>query len=353
LLGEAEVTQRKAISAADVVVGVVVAAALVAGVWMALRMDVFGDRGERAPAADPADPAPAEPVPADIDPALIKYRPVASIDVPLDEVRGLAVGPDDSIHVAGDRAIVVFDADGNKQRKIDVEHEPRCLAVAGADAASPGTIYSAAADRVVELAPDGSVAGRWPALGDKALVTSVAVSGDDVFVADAGNKIVLRYDASGNLIGRIGGRDPKRNVPGFAITSPYFDLAVSPDGLLRVVNPRRLRIEAYTFDGDLESHFGEGGAGLDAFFGCCNPSHFAVLADGRFVTAEKGVARLKVYSAEGKLDCVAAGPEQLQLRNTHAVADLAADRRGRVLALDFGDRRVRIFEPADGEEGTN
>jgi len=340
---------RKAISVADVLLAVAVAAALVVGVVMALRMDVFGDRPESPPGADPAA---EEPVPAEIDPALIEYRPAGSIDVPLAEVRGLAVGPDDSIYVAGDRAIVVFDAEGRKRRKIDVEHEPHCLAVAGGDAASPGTIYSAARDRVVKLAPDGGVAGRWAGLGEQALITSIAVSGDDVFVADAGNKIVLRYDASGNLVGRIGGRDPKRNVPGFAITSQNFDLAVSPDGLLRVVNPRRLRIEAYTFDGYLEAHFGRGGTGVEAFFGCCNPAHFAVFDDGRFVTAEKGAARVKVYTAEGEFDCVVAGPEQLSLRNTHAIADLAVGRRGRVLVLDLADRKVRIFEPAD-DEGAN
>lgn len=344
---------RKAISAADVILGVAVAAALVVGVILALRMDVFGDRPESPPGAGPAEPVAEEPAPAAIDPALIEYRPAGSIDVPLEEVRGLAVGPDDSIYVAGGRGIVVFDPEGNERRKIDAQHEPRCLAIAGADAASPGAIYSAARDRVVKLAPEGTVTGEWPDLGAQALITSIAVAGNDVFVADAGNKIVLRYDASGNLVGRIGQRDPKRNVPGFAITSPYFDLAVSPNGLLRVVNPRRLRIEAYTFDGYLEDHFGHGGTGIEDFFGCCNPAHFAVFDDGRFVTAEKGAGRVKVYTAEGEFDCVVAGPEQLSLRNTHAIADLAVDRRGRVLVLDSADRKVRIFEPADNEAGAN
>jgi WD40 repeat protein len=347
-------TNRKAISAADVILGLAVAGALVVAVVLALRMDVFGDRPEGAPGADPAEPAAEEPVPAEIDPAMIKYRPARSIDVPLDEVRGLAVGPDDSIYVAGDRAILVFDPEGNQQRRIEVEHEPHCLAVAGADDASPGTIYSAARDRVVKLAPDGSVAGEWPGLGNQALITSIAAAYDNVFVADAGNKIVLRHDTSGDLVNRIGQRDPKRNVPGFAITSQTFDLAVSPDGLLRVINPRRLRIEAYTFDGYLEAHFGRGGTGVEAFFGCCNPTHLTVFDDGRFVTAEKGAARVKVYTAEGDFDCVVAEPEQLQLRNSHAIGDLAVDRRGRVLVLDSSGRMVRIFEPVDEEEkGTN
>ncbi len=332
-------TQRKAVSAIDVTIGLVVVAALAAGVLLAVRSDRGGDRPESP------ETATEEAAVAKIDPALVKYRAAGTIDVPLDEVRALAVGPSDQIYVGGDQAIVVFDAEGNLQRTIEVQHEPRCLAVAANGDDADETIFSAAADRVVRIAPDGSVAGEWPSLGRQAAITSIAVRESDVFVADAGNKIVLHYDTSGKLLGRIGAADPERNVPGFAITSPHFDLALSPDGLLRVVNPRMLRIEAYTFDGDLEFHFGKGGTGLENFFGCCNPTHFAVLPDGRFVTAEKGVARVKVYSPEGKLDCVVAGPDTLQIRNAHAIADLAVDRSGRVLALDLSERRIRLFEP--------
>lgn len=338
---------RKAFSATDAAVALIVLAAIVVGAVTVLRMDVFGQRDE-----EPQDGGQEEPVPAPIDPAMIKYRQTAAIGVPFDEPRALAVGAEDRIYAGGDRAIVVFAPDGSRQTQIDLDHEPRCLAVADGESASPGAIYAGTKDRVVQLHLDGTVASVWPDLGPHALITSIAATEEDVFVADAGNRIVLRYDTSGNLVNRIGQRDPKRNVPGFAITSEYFDLAVSPDGLLRVVNPRALRIEAYTFEGDLESHFGRGGAGLEAFFGCCNPAHFAALRDGRFVTAEKGVARVKIYGVEGKLECVVAGPEELQLRATDVIADLAVDGRGRVLVLDPRAKQIRIFEPKEtGPEG--
>jgi hypothetical protein len=32
--------------------------------------------------------------------------------------------------------------------------------------------------------------------------------------------------------------------------------------------------------------------------GCCNPACFALLSDGRIVTVEKGVPRIKVFRAE-------------------------------------------------------
>ena len=63
-----------------------------------------------------------------------------------------------------------------------------------------------------------------------------------MFVADAGRRIVVRYDLEGNFVNEIGRKDEKRNIDGFVIPSPYFDIAVAKDGLLRVVNPGEHRI---------------------------------------------------------------------------------------------------------------
>ena len=106
-----------------------------------------------------------------------------------------------------------------------------------------------------------------------------------MFVADAGNRIVWRYDLSGKLKGRIGEPNKAQNYPGFLVTNHYFPLALGADGLLYVVNPRALRVEGFTFGGDLEFSWGKGSAGVEGFFGCCNPACLAAMPDGRFVTA--------------------------------------------------------------------
>ena len=75
--------------------------------------------------------------------------------------------------------------------------------------------------------------------GGKGVSTAPAAAEEDVFVADAGNSIVWRFDINGKLKGRIG--EPEqgvRNYPGFPITSHYFPLTLGSDGLLHVVNPR-------------------------------------------------------------------------------------------------------------------
>lgn len=295
----------------------------------------------------------------EIDPGLFGYDQTGEIATGMRVARAVAVGPDDRIYVAGDAAVHVFDATGTLLSKMDLGGEPTCLAVGGAEHAFPGRVY-VGVGRVVEAYDAvGDAPAVWQIPGDNAHLTSIATAKDDVFLADYGNRVVLRLNTSGKLIGQIGKYDEGRGIRGFAIPSPFFDVAVAPGGLLWVVNPGALRLEAYTFDGNLELFWGESlseaATPIEGFFGCCNPANFALLPDGRFVTAEKGLLRVKVYSADGRFDCVVAGPGQLEspagigstspFDHELKAVDVAADGRGRVLVLDLATGNVRIFEP--------
>jgi hypothetical protein len=267
----------------------------------------------------------------------------------------VAVGPEDRIYVAGDMAIHCYEIDGKLVSKTDLEHEPTCLAVAGSGHAMPGSVYVGMKDHVETINPEGVVEAAWDAVEGKAQLTSIALAKDDVFVADAGNRVVLRYDTGGALLGRIGQRDKEHGIAGLVIPSPFFDVAVAADGLLWVVNPGATRLEAYSFDGRIELFWGEGGAGIDEFFGCCNPANFTILSDGRFVTTEKGLLRVKVYTADGRLDCLVAGPEQLEdpagnaegsrFDHEYKALDVARDSKDRIVILDLTTSKLRIYEP--------
>ncbi len=99
-----------------------------------------------------------------------------------------------------------------------------------------------------------------------ASLSGIAAAEQDVFVADAGNRIVWRYDLSGKLKGRIGrARTRPKTIPASSSPATIFPLALGADGLLHVVNPRGLRVEAFTFDGDLELAWGKGSPGVDGF----------------------------------------------------------------------------------------
>ena len=122
-------------------------------------------------------------------------------------------------------------------------------------------------------------------------------------------------------------------------------------------------VETFATTGELEAVWGKAGGDVSSFFGCCNPSHLARLPDGRFVTSEKGIPRVKIYSSEGNFDCVVAGPEQLAVpaaaigdpraELTAGVFDVAADSQGRVLVLDPAHRCVRVFAPRKPQADEN
>ena len=314
--------------------------AIIVGVFVWMRINPSGEEGNKLPKQFDYN---LEQY-AKVDPALIRYDEKATIQLDMAEPRAVAVGPRDRVFVAGDKAIAVFNRDGNILKTIKLEQEPHCLAVAKADRASPGRLYVGMKDHVEVYDADGRRQAAWPTPGKRSVLTSIAVGEEDVFVADAGSLVVWHYDRNGKLLGQIGRRDPSRNVPGFVVPSPYFDVAISPDGLLRVANPGMHQIEAFTFDGQLELSWGKRGMGIEAFCGCCNPSNIAILSDGRIVTAEKGLPRVKVYSATGEFECVVVGPSVLapnpsmltECCDEHTLhpVDLAVDSRDRILVLD-------------------
>ena len=162
----------------------------------------------------------------------------------------------------------------------------------------------------------------------------------------------VSFDKSGKLVRRIGEKDKERNLPGFIIPSPFFDVEFSRDGLLRVNNPGRHRMEFYTPDGDFEGSWGVTAMGITGFCGCCNPINFALLPDGKYVTCEKGLPRVKVYSATGEFESVVAGVETFS-ENARACGpsdctagglDATVDSQGRVYILDIVTGDVRVME---------
>lgn len=347
---------QPAVTKPGVWIGTIVLVAVVVGGVAAWRAGPWADRTERGSERFDYDLAEYRK----IDPALVKYREVLAFPVLLKEPRAIATGPEDRVYVAGDKTIVVFDARGAKQTQIELEDSPRCLAVVTTQDAQAGLILVGMKEHVEVYDSQGARQASWPSLGDKALLTSIAATSTEAFLADAGNRVVWHCDKTGKVVGPIGKRDPQRHIPGFVIPSPYFDVALSPDGLVRVANPGAHRVEGYTMDGDLEVVWGKASLAIEGFCGCCNPANFTLLADGSFVTVEKGLPRVKVYSPEGQLVAVVAGPEQLGPRaaltekdgSEHrlAVFDVAADSRGRVLVLDPSDGRVRVFATTEKKD---
>jgi len=267
-----------------------------------------------------------------VDPALIRYTEVEGLLPTIGKLSALAIAPDGKIYVGGENGVEVF-----PDRTIrPLDGTPRCLAVD-----DEGTLFAGMQDHVEFFSRDWKKS-VWPSPGEKAYLTSIAVDDRYVYVADAGGRRVLRYGKPGGTPVEIGAKNEATGVRGFYIPSPFFDLDIGTDGSLWVVNPGYHVLENYTSNGRLISSWGKGSFTIEGFIGCCNPANFALMPDGSFVTAEKGVPRVKIYNLDGSMRCVVAAPDQFD--EGAAGLDVAADRQGRIYVLDPVRGKIRIFE---------
>jgi hypothetical protein len=266
------------------------------------------------------------------------YTETIQMKPELTEIHGLAVDGAGTVYVAGKDSVQIFSKTGVPEGIFRIPGTARCIALG-----EKGSLYLGMGDHLEIVDHSGNRKAIWKSFGANAVVTSIAIKGNDVFVADAGERVVYHCDGGGKLLNRIGLKDPATGVPGFIIPSPYFDLGISRDGFLWVVNPGRHSFEKYTFAGQLITTWGKATLSMEGFCGCCNPSHFAFLSDSLFVTSEKAIERVKVYNPDGSFRSVVATPGSFE-EGTVGL-DLAVDPQNRILVLDPVKNLIRIFEP--------
>jgi hypothetical protein len=156
------------------------------------------------------------------------------------------------------------------------------------------TIFASTSEQVLVMNTDGRILNEWGPFEDSCIITSVSANAKYVAFADAGNKIVYILDKGGEVKTMIGQNDKH-----FVIPSPYFEVALDNNNYLYAANTGLHRIETYTIEGALKSQFGEAGTAPGAFCGCCAPPHFTLIPQG-FVTAEKGINRIKILNKNGE-----------------------------------------------------
>ncbi|MCD6360079.1 MAG: NHL repeat-containing protein [Armatimonadetes bacterium] len=283
----------------------------------------------------------AEDTPVSVDPALLTWSETGTLETGMDEPRGIAFDRDGRLYVAGDREVRVLDPDGTVRGSFAVAGEPRAIAV-GAWLRQDRAVFVTLIEKLLVYSPDGVLIDRWDPPGDRNYLTCVTVSDRTAYVADAGERVVIRHSPEHEADLRFGEKDEARGIPGLVCPSPHLDVVVSADGNVIIANPGRHRVETYSPRGDLLSFFGRSSLDIGGFGGCCNPTDLALLPDGKIVTSEKGVARVKVYTPGGKLESVVATPERM---NTETKGlDLAVDAAGRIFVLDSWRRVIRTFQ---------
>ncbi|HNZ49150.1 MAG TPA: hypothetical protein PLQ42_12345 [Candidatus Hydrogenedentes bacterium] len=272
------------------------------------------------------------------------FPKVKEITLPITHPDALAVTAEDHLLAGGENLVLHLDRNGAELARYPIDGRVFALLSLG------NTLLLGFRHGVVHFDPATEKQDRWEGFNERSCVTAVTKDENHIFVADAGNRVVLRYDLQGRLINRIG--DNKDDgTPGFIVPSPYFGISMDPLGMLWVINPGRHGVESFRPDGSPVSTWYKAGASLDAFCGCCNPIHIAWRSDHSLVTVEKGLNRVKVYAPDFSIRGLVQGPLEitglpvnLSPREAPPLTGLAVDSQDRILVLNARDRSISIYE---------
>jgi len=250
-------------------------------------------------------------------------------------LRGISTGAGDQICVLGDDEIRVFDAGLRRLHAWPAPAHATCLTV-GPD----GRIYVGGPGRVDVFDDTGKRVAGFAAgeAGKPADVTAVKVFGTDVLVADANARLIRRHGLDGTPRGLVGNTS---KTGGFMLPNGSLDIAIDSAGVVYATDTGRHQVTSWGLDGSARGKFGKFGMSEPGdFVGCCNPVNLALTPDGKIVTGEKMVARVKVYDPNGTLLALI-GPEHFDPACVHI--HLAVDSKGRILAADPVRRHVMVF----------
>ncbi len=293
------------------------------------------DYNASKPGMQPANPYEFNVDPfSKIDSALIRYKESRNLALNFSEPTGISFRGN-QLFVVGDQKMQIIEPAGKLMKEVSFDQKPTCVY------ASTDEIFVGFQKSIAVLNRDGVKIADWNSFSDSTVITSIAEQSGTVFVADAGKRIVRKFNLGGKPQGEIVGKSGNDQIHGFIIPSPYFDLAFNMDGELWVVNPGKHSLENYTVDGKLRTWWQASSIKIEGFSGCCNPAHFAFLPDGSFVTSEKGMIRIKTYKPSGEFEGVVAAPSKFA-EDGHA-PDLAVDNQGNIYALDSDKKMLRLF----------
>ena len=269
-------------------------------------------------------------------------RPVLEDTTPAPPLRGLtsvAVDNQDQVWVGGAFGSKKLDdcfreADGWSTGEL----------VTALDLDADGNVYALHATAVEKFSPDGKPLLRWGKGGcggdSFGYATGICVSGDNIFIADAGLKTVYRFNRLGEPLNEIASTAVGATTTGFFIPTPYFDCAVH-EGILYIPNPGHLRVEQYDYEGHPLDMWGKPGAKADEFPGCSNPTNLAILPDGNVVVSQKGQPCLKLFDSKGTF--LKTLGKSLFSESTQGI-DLAVNTKGKVFAVDPDSCRIHSFD---------
>jgi hypothetical protein len=256
--------------------------------------------------------------------------------LPLPHPKAIATDTDNNVYISGDNRILKVTLNGAKLAEFSTPSTATAMATN-----QQQQLFAAFETHIAVYSSNGELIEQWPNFNKRTYITSLATSNDRLFAADADDALVYEYTMNGGFVRTYGNKKDKDAVTSFILPSYFFEVAIAPDQSLWVSNNGKHKLVNFNADGSLREYWGETSAGLHGFSGCCNPSHIAILQDGSFITAEKGLVRIKRYSATGEFECALAGPDHF--RPGALGLDIALTTDNQVLVLEPDASQIHIF----------
>ncbi len=273
-----------------------------------------------------------------VNPAMISHKEVRQLLLDCSKPGGVTVF-NNEIYFTADNDLYIVLPDGKQKSKHSFQNHINALTVL------ENKIILLFNNHLEAYNSDYEMLFATAQENEKTVFTSLVVKDDVIFVADAGNKRIVRYHNDGSAAGEFKGAGSNGEAYGFIIPSAYFDMDVNRNNELWIVNTGIHTLQHYSGNGDLKTSWQATGINIEGFAGCCNPAHFCFQSDGSFVTSEKGMVRVKIYDAEGKFVSVVAPPKKF-IDQGHA-PDVAVLQDKTIVLLDYDNKMLRFFEPKE------
>ena len=270
-----------------------------------------------------------------VDHSLVSYQELRQIAVNDPKAFTTAKG---KIYLTSGNQLQVITPQGQELLAFAIEPNATSMIT---DAA--GNILIAYEHYVVKYDANGIELQRSETFNDKSLLVSLAMAENMIFITDAGKRRVLVFDSQLQFINSFKGESGVSDMHGFIVPSLHFALAVNLENELWIVNPGLHSMQNYSLSGRLRRYWAKSSFDLDGFSGCCNPYYIAFLSDGRFVTSEKGLVRVKIHHESGAFESVVATPDQFP--GAVKAPAIAVDENDGIWLLDFEQSLLRYFEP--------
>ncbi len=202
-------------------------------------------------------------------------------------------------------AIHIIDTDCKIITSITIDTEPTAIKMIG-PAESPRLITAANNKLQIIGLEKNDLIFSLDIPNDKALISSITANDNYIYAADAQAKCIWQinlplneelkdYDPDGTTICPLGTKQ-------FVLPSAHFEIKTAINGTdIWAANTGNHRLDKYSPDiAEPTDSWGHPSFQPDGFAGCCNPASFTILADGKFVTAEKGNVQVKLFSESGR-----------------------------------------------------